>query len=190
VGTFHVISYAIDPSAGTLTQVTDMKVGADPEGVAIDSQGKFVYVGTFKYQGEGVEQLEIGPGSTLTGIGEKTLHKGVGSSSILLSGKGKYLYVSNPFSASITTFVVGPSAGTLKYVTVTEDGPTGNQPGGLATTTNGSLLFSGSVGPNGGILGIFSATGDGSLNSLGTFYVGQGMPTAFPYPTSVVARTF
>jgi 6-phosphogluconolactonase (cycloisomerase 2 family) len=189
VETYHVISYAIDPSAGTLTQVTDMKVGAQPEGIAIDSQSKFVYLGTFKNHGEGVEQLEIGLGSTLTGVGEKTLHKGLCSSFILLSAHGKYLYVSNSLSASITTFVVGPSKGTLKYVTVTADGPPGTQPAGLATTIDGTLLFSGSVSTpgDGAQFGIFAANADGSLVSLGTFSVAPGRAAS---PSSVVARTF
>jgi 6-phosphogluconolactonase (cycloisomerase 2 family) len=189
VDTYHVISYAIAPSVGTLAQITDMKVGAQPEEVAIDSQSKFVYVGTFKNHGEGVEQLQIGSGSTLTGVGEKTLHKGLCSSFILLSAHGKYLYVSNSLSASITTFVVGPSAGTLKYVTLTEDGPAGNQPGGLATTTNGTLLFSGSSSTpgDGAPFGIFNANSDGSLVSLGTFSIAPGRSAS---PSSVVARTF
>jgi 6-phosphogluconolactonase (cycloisomerase 2 family) len=186
-GTFHVISYAIDSSIGTLTEESDVKIGNSPEGVAIDSQNTFVYTGTFMYTVENVEQLQIGPSCTLKWIGDKNLHKAMGSSSVLLSTNGKYLYVSNAISASITTFIVGLSKGTLKYVAVTEDGPMGNEPAGLATAGNGTLLFSGSTGPNGGILGIFSAKADGSLVSLGTFTVA---PQGTSYPTSVVARTF
>lgn len=188
VGTYQIISYAIDPSEGTLTQVSDVSLGSSPEGIAIDSQGKFVYAGTYNFNGEGIEQLEIGPGSTLTRVFQKTWHEGLNAASILLSATGKYLYASNALSASITTFAVGHSAGALKFVTITQDGPSGNMPAGLATAANGTLLFGGADGPGGGILGIFSAEADGSLVSLGTFNVAQNGGTA--YPSSVVARTF
>jgi outer membrane protein assembly factor BamB len=107
-----------------------------------------------------------------------------------LSANGKYLYVTGPNIAALTTLAVNSVTGALKYVTTTSDGVMDNHsPTGLATIRNGTLVFTGDyphgVTPN---MGIFSVGTKGSLTSLGTFPIAQGEVNAFPQ--WVAARAF
>jgi 6-phosphogluconolactonase (cycloisomerase 2 family) len=189
-----VISYSINPSNGMLTEVSVVLPKGYAGSISIDSQSKFVYVQEGNADHLRVGLLEIGSGSTMTFIHTYNFTEVVNSSSIadgLLSSNGKYLYVTNPNAASVTTLAVNSLTGGLKYVTTTSDGTVGKDaPVGLASTGNGAFLFTGDFNnndlPN---MGIFAAgKKDGSLTSLGTFPLGQAEDGAIP--TWVAARTF
>lgn len=191
--TAQIMSYAIDVSTGMLTQISTVTVGNEPQEIFVDAQSRFVYAGTNGgIDAEVVEQLELGPGSTLTKVQDRTWHLGKGSSALLLNFNGKYLYVSNGYSLSISTIRVNPSTGAMTFVGIISTGTMVSPPAGLAATGDGTLLFSG-ANTNGYelLMGIFQAEPDGSLVSLGTFPVGEyagGAGNA--NPGSVVARQF
>jgi 6-phosphogluconolactonase (cycloisomerase 2 family) len=185
-----VISYSINPSNGMLTQVSMTSPKGYAGSISIDSQSKFVYVWEGNADHLRVGLLEIGLGSTLTFIHNYGFPEVAGSftiSSVVLSSNGRYLYVTNPDHASINTLSVNSVTGVLKYVTTTNDGIVDEDyPIGVATTKNGSYLFTGVFTSNGPQkMGIFAANKkDGSLTSLGTFPVNEG------YPAWVAARAF
>jgi DNA-binding beta-propeller fold protein YncE len=191
----QIASYSIDRSTGKVTSVSTLTVSVTPVGIAIDSRSHFVYVGDHigELKGLDIETLELGAGSTLTSLGINKFHTypdEYGSSYIVLSADGKYLYVSNTFTASITTLVVDSTTGNLTLGSVSQDGdPLTDYPAGLATNSTGKLVFSGA---SGGVvstdLGILDAQADGSLISRGTFPLGQGESNPMPY--YVVARLF
>jgi 6-phosphogluconolactonase (cycloisomerase 2 family) len=173
-----------------LTLVSTTPAKGRPYSINIDSQGKFVYVSEPDNEYPLVGVWELGPGSALTFIHNYGFPEVAGSftiSSAVLSSNGRYLYVTNPDHASITTLSVNSVTGVLKYVTTTNDGIVDEDyPIGVATTKNGFYLFTGvftSDGPQ--KTGIFAANKkDGSLTSLGTFRVSEG------YPAWVTARAF
>jgi 6-phosphogluconolactonase (cycloisomerase 2 family) len=169
----ELYSYSVDPSTGVLSQVSVINPHGYPGSINIDSQSKFVYV----YELYDSEQLRvalmnIGPESALTfdrTYNFPEVSGNYGLSAALLSVNGKYLYFTNDELASITTLQVSSVTGALKYVTTTPDGTVGiNFPIGLATSKNGSFVFTADDFHYGN-MGIFSASRDGSLNSLGTF---------------------
>jgi 6-phosphogluconolactonase (cycloisomerase 2 family) len=186
----YLIPYSINQLNGMLTLVSTTPAKGRPYSINIDSQGKFVYVSEPDNEHPRVGVWELGPGSELTFIHNYGFPEVAGSftiSSSVLSSNGRYLYVTNPNQASITTLSVNSVTGVPKYVTTTTDGIVGeNYPIGVATTKNGSYLFTGvftSDGPQ--EMGIFAANKkDGSLTSLGMF------PVAAGNPAWVAARAF
>jgi 6-phosphogluconolactonase (cycloisomerase 2 family) len=189
----YLISYAINTSNGMLTQVSMAPPKGYPVGITIDSQSKFVYVQEGNEDHIRVGLLEIGPGSTLSFIHTYNFTEGEGNISIaavLLSSDGKYLYMTNPNTASVTTLAVNLVTGALKYVSTTSDGVPGMDfPAGLAISRNDKFLFTGDYNNNDSPnMGIFAAGKDGLLTSLGTFPLAQGESNIFPW--WVIARTF
>jgi 6-phosphogluconolactonase (cycloisomerase 2 family) len=189
----EVISYSINPTNGMLTQVSMVPPKGVSGSITIDSQSKFVYVEESDDAQIRVGLLEIGPGSTLSFVHTYNFNEVQGSTStsaVLLSANGKYLYVTGPNIAALTTLAVNSVTGALKYVTTTSDGVMdSDSPTGLATIGNGTLVFTGdhphSLTPN---MGIFVVGAKGSLTSLGTFPIAQGEVNAFPQ--WVAARAF
>lgn len=179
----QALSYSIDPSTGMLTLVSTVVTHGSVDGLAIDSQSKFVYVNETSGQYLRIAVLEIGPGSTMT-LNHiynvpQFLYRAYGGDA-LLSVNGKYLYVSDLQGGLVATFSVDASSGTLRYEAQTSFAGAV----GLATSKTGAFLFSAN-GAFSGDFGIFSASQDGTLTSLGTF------PTSnLGYPAWVAAKTF
>jgi 6-phosphogluconolactonase (cycloisomerase 2 family) len=166
----ELYSYAIDPSTGTLTQVSIINPHGYSGSISIDAQSKFVYVDQL-YSGEvRVGLMEIGQGSTLTFVRVYNFTEVTGDyyfSAALLGATGKFLYLTNDGPTSVTTLQVDSVTGGLKYVTTTPDGTMGiDAPIGLATSKNGGFVFTANFSND---MGIFAASKDGSLTSLGVF---------------------
>lgn len=176
--TNEALSYSIAPSTGMLTLASTARTGGQPAGLSIDSQSKFVYAaefGTNSYLRVGV--LEVGPASTLTLTRVQNFNVMASEAgSTLVSANGKYLYVTNPEGASVSTLAINCTTGALRLVATASDGVAPyDQPIGLATTKDGAFIFTGETNPSGDVkLGIFAAENNGSLTSLGTFPLAQG----------------
>jgi 6-phosphogluconolactonase (cycloisomerase 2 family) len=147
-------------------------------GLAIDPQSKFVYIGAGQH-GPIIQAVEIGKESELTLVSEQEFRFGDNSNCLLVSPDGKFLYVSNQDSGSVTTFTVDSQNAQLTLQSVASDDPPFNAPALMSITPNGKLLFVG-----GNTLGAFESN-LGILTSLGTFpFTGSGQHN------SVVARVF
>lgn len=182
----EILSFSINDTTGKLTKVSDIPMLSGSSAMAIDARSKYVYLGEVSSTGyEDVDVLELNLGSTLTNVANYTFTEGYGASGMLLSPHGKYLYVTNDQTATITTLSVNPSDGSLAYVSVSNDGPASNPPSGLADSRKGSFLFTVSRGQQ-PTMGILAAGKNGSLTSLGTFPVA----TTGAAPIWVVARTY
>jgi len=174
-GNDEAFSYAINPSTGMLTQVSAILTKGEPGGFSIDSEGKFVYVAEPNGELLRVGVFEIGPDSTLTFVRTYNFAQAESAFDALLSANGRYLYLTNPLTAEVTTLAVNDTKGALKYISSAADGTIGNEsPRGLATTSNGKFVFTVNIPSS---IGILAAGSDGSLVSLGVFGVStSGIP--------------
>jgi 6-phosphogluconolactonase (cycloisomerase 2 family) len=145
-----ILSYAINDSAGHITLVSTISTANYPYESIVDPSSKYVYVGDVDSEEQAYEEVEIlkiGPRSTLTYIANDTFPEGYGASGELLSADGKYLYVTNEDSASVTTFSVDGSDGSLTYVASASDGIAGeDHPTGSAAGQGGLFVFTVSEG--------------------------------------------
>jgi 6-phosphogluconolactonase (cycloisomerase 2 family) len=177
-GDFTMASYAVNGSTGTLTFASTVTTTNTTSGLAIDPQSKFVYIGAGQH-GPIIQAVEIGQGSKLTFVSEQEFSFGDNSNCLLVSPDGKFLYVSNQDSASVTTFTVDSQNAQLTLQSVASDDPPFNAPALMSITPNGKELFVG-----GGTLGVYKSN-LGTLTSLGTFpFTGSG------HHSSVVAGVF
>jgi 6-phosphogluconolactonase (cycloisomerase 2 family) len=168
----ELVSYSINSSTGVVTPVSIVNAYGFPGSIAINAQSTFAYVEEPDIDALRVSLFGIGKGGTVTFVKAYDFSEITGdylSADALLSVTGKYLYVTNPQLASISTLQVNSVTGALKYVTTSEDGTLGSDaPLGLATSKNGEFIFTGDD-LFGDYLGILAAGQDGSLTSLGTF---------------------
>jgi 6-phosphogluconolactonase (cycloisomerase 2 family) len=177
-GDFTMASYAVNRSTGTLTFASTVTTTNTTSGLAIDPQSKFVYIGAGQH-GPIIQAVEIGQGSVLTFISEQEFGLGDNSNCLLVSPDGKFLYVSNQDSASVTTFTVDSQNAQLTLQSVVSDDPPFNAPALMSIIPNGEELFVG-----GGTLGVYKSN-LGKLTSLGTFpFTGSGQHS------SIVAGVF
>lgn len=164
----QVMSYAVDPSTGTLTFASEVSSVGEPSGISIDPQSRFVYIGAGT-QGLEIQAVEIGQGSELTYVSEQEFGFRNNSNCLQVSPDNKFLYVSNQNSAQLATFTVDSETAQLTLLGFTSDDPPFNAPALMAITPNGEELFVG-----GATLGVYKST-LGSLTSRGTFpFLGDG----------------
>jgi 6-phosphogluconolactonase (cycloisomerase 2 family) len=91
---------------------------------------------------------------------------------VVVSNNGKYAYVTNAGSGSISSYRIGED-GTISLLEA-QAGLTGegSSPIDMAFSNNGQFLYA--LGANSDTISIFSARGDGSLESLGSVSVPAG----------------
>jgi 6-phosphogluconolactonase (cycloisomerase 2 family) len=177
-GDFTMTSYMVNVSTGTLTFASKVTTTNTTSGLAIDPQSKFVYIGAGQ-PGPIIQAVEIGHGSELTFVSEQELRLGDNSNCLLVSPDGKFLYVSNQDSASVSTLTVDSQNAQLTLQSIASDDPPFYAPALMSITPNGRELFVG-----GNTLGVFTSN-LGKLTSLGTFpFTGGGQHN------SIVAGVF
>jgi 6-phosphogluconolactonase (cycloisomerase 2 family) len=177
-GGVTMTSYAMNGSTGTLTFASTVSTENGTSGLAIDPQSKFVYIGAGQ-KGLIIQAVEIGQGSELTFVSEQEFGSSANSNCLLVSPDGKFLYVSNQNSASVTTFSIDSQNAQLTEQSIASDDPPFNAPALMSIIPNGKRLFVG-----GGTLGVYKSN-LGTLTSLGTFpFTGSGRHS------SVVAGVF
>lgn len=177
-------------SSGSLTSITctvGCATGSEPYWLAATPNGRFLYV--TNYDGDTVSPYSIGSQGALTpitctGTGGVNCETGEGPEEPAISPNGKYLYVENSESETVSAFSIG-SNGSLARITC-GDCTTGSYPWVSAFTPNGKYLYvlndgSGSISP-------FAVGSNGSLNPIacssphcnaGT--PGDGFGSAGPY---------
>ncbi|MBA3914446.1 MAG: beta-propeller fold lactonase family protein [Acidobacteriales bacterium] len=186
-GELQVMAYTIDSASGELQFASGVHTTGAAAGLTIDAQSKFMYVGTGSNNGLEVQVIAIGAGAQLTYVADDFFGAGTSGNCVLLSRDGKFLYVSNQISATVTTLNVNPGTGALSFNATSSDGISFvDEPSLLATTPTGTLVFTGDFNTNGTpALGILRASSNGKLTSLGKFPLARNSG-----PTSIAAGVF
>ena len=177
----EVQAYTINTSTGKVTFASSVGTVGAADGVAIDSHSKFVYVGG----AADVQVIKIGAGARLTYIADNVF--GRSSNCLLLSNNGKLLYFSNQRVANVITLNVNPLSGAVSFNSIVSDGqPFVDEPSQLAQNSTGTLVFTGDFNSNGApSMGIFQASANGTLKSIGVFPLAQNASA-----TSIAAGSF
>ena len=141
-------------SGGGLTPVSSTtKSGATPMGMALDPTGKFLFVanqGTLNLTGSGAQPGTISVfsinGTTLTAVKGSPFKtelpadvSGSGPVAVVVSATGKFLYVANNYSGTVTGFSIGSSGALTQFATPPYI--VGTAPAGLAIIPGGGFLY-------------------------------------------------
>ena len=185
----EVQAYTINTSTGKVTFASSVSTVGAADGVAIDSHSRFIYVGNGGEHGlSDVQVIEIRAGAQLTYISDNAFGTIRGSSNcLLLSNNGKLLYFSNQRDTNVVTLNVDPPSGALSFNSIVDYGQAFvDEPSQLAKNSTGTLVFSGDFNSSGApSMGIFRASANGTLQSIGTFPLAQNASA-----TSIAAGSF
>jgi 6-phosphogluconolactonase (cycloisomerase 2 family) len=190
----QVSSYTINAATGKLKLASTVSTVSAADGVVIDAHGKFVYVGN---GGEGdaadIQVLQIGTGGKLTYVADDAFNGfnlpfiPGGSNCLLLSPNGKLLYFTNQERATVVTLNVNSQTAALILAGTANDGLAFvDEPSQLGRNRAGSLIFTGDFNTGQAPeMGIFTASANGVLTSMGTFPLAQDAAA-----TSIAVATF
>jgi len=167
-------------SAGALQLLTPPFInaeGVNPNGLAIDPSGSYLYVANTQSASISIFAIspQNAPPGTLTEvIGSPLADIYSGPLALLLDPKGKYLYVANNGSNNVAVYSISPSTGLPVALTTSTSAfafATEGSPSFLVEDPNGNYLFVGNQG-NGAGVQAFGVNG-GNLNPLVTYKVGN-----------------
>ena len=146
-GTNDISAYSVQ-SDGTLTAgATTPTGGMTPLSMAMDSGGHFLFVanqglqidpasGTISVFAVQDATLTAVPGSPFR-VAEIGASSGTGPAGVAVTPDAKFVYVSNQFDSTVTTFSVDASGVLTRGLVV----PVGTSPSALAITSNGAFLY-------------------------------------------------
>jgi 6-phosphogluconolactonase len=170
--------FGFSVNAGALQLVTRPFVNADgenPNGLAIDPSGKYLYVANT--QSQSISIFSILPSGAL----EDNVQGSPLSVSpyntpqaLLLDPKGQYLYVANQGSSNVAVYSIDSSTGLPTALTTSTSAfafTTESSPSFLVEDPNGRYLFVGNQGQGAGIQAF--GVNSGNLNPLLTYNVGN-----------------
>ena len=113
-----VSGYSMDRKTGALTplSVPIFTAGSNPDSIAVDPTGKFVYVANFSSDSVSGYSIDQATG-VLTPLSAPTFPGGSGPQSVAADPTGKFVYVANTdYSNTISAYVINESSGALKKV--------------------------------------------------------------------------
>jgi hypothetical protein len=163
---FQVCAYSI--SNGHLGAPNCQTTTTFPAGVSIDPASACVYVGEENGYASEVAALPLA-GGVLGPAADYILGVGAGSSAVLVNWNNTALYVSNQYSAKVTTDTIAPGC-LLTYQAIIHDGVSNtDHPGQIAQAkmAHGYVVTGDSSYHSAPGMGIFNARTDGTLNPLG-----------------------
>lgn len=176
LGTDTVYTYALDESAGTLTEVSRAALtpGAGPRHLAFHPDGRFAYLACELDNTLVVCAYDPATGALTPGPGQPT---GTGSgtsypSQPVVTGDGAYVYLANRGPNSLTRYAVEDDGATLRLLDTVPVG--GDWPRQLALSPDSSLLFA--ANQRSSTVTAFGIGPDGSLTAVGD---------PFPAPVAV-----
>ncbi|CAH9415236.1 Secreted protein [Streptomyces globisporus] len=176
LGTDTVYTYALDESAGTLTEVSRAALtpGAGPRHLAFHPDGRFAYLACELDNTLVVCAYDPATGVLTPGPGQPT---GTGSgtsypSQPVVTGDGAYVYLANRGPNSLTRYAVEDDGATLRLLATVPVG--GDWPRQLALSPDSSLLFA--ANQRSSTVTVFGIGPDGSLTAVGD---------PFPAPVAV-----
>jgi len=140
-----VSAYTIDAISGAVTPAVGSPFatgGGEPEGVAVDPTGKFVYVPNSETNSVSAFAINATSG-TLTGVAGSpfatgTTPQGVGN--VAFDPTGRFVYVSNQNSNTISAYSINATSGALTPI-VGSPFATGSQPTAVAIGPAGKFVY-------------------------------------------------
>lgn len=174
LGTDTVYTYALDESAGTLTEVSRAALapGSGPRHLAFHPGGRFAYLACELDDTLVVCAYDPATGALTPGPGQST---GTGSgypSQPVVTGDGAYVYLANRGPNSLTRYAVEDDGAALRLLDTVPVG--GDWPRQLALSPDSSLLFA--ANQRSSTVTVFGVGPDGSLTAAGD---------PFPAPVAV-----
>ncbi|AVQ85061.1 MULTISPECIES: lactonase family protein [unclassified Variovorax] len=109
----RLIAYAIDPRAGTLTQVASVDTGMAGRGLGIDPTGRFVYVANVNAANVSAFAIDARTGVPTPLAGSPFATGGSGPTSISVDRTGRRVYTANQISSTVSVFDIDPVTGAL-----------------------------------------------------------------------------
>jgi 6-phosphogluconolactonase (cycloisomerase 2 family) len=171
--------FAIDPMSGALTETSGSPVINPylPYSVTIDPTGQFAYTANISGgppNANGVWAYSINATTGwLTSIG--TLPAGSGPSDGAVLPSGKFLYITNSASDSISVFAINSTSGALTAISGSPFA-TGSSPWSVAITSSGNFAYVANRGAN-TISGYGIDPNTGALSAIaGSPFMGDGAP--------------
>src|SRR5262249_16845659 len=145
-----ISAYSIDAGSGALTPLAGPNVaaGTNARSIAVDPSGKFAYVANV---GGGVSAYTTDPvGGALPPIdadygtaGVQNFAAGTFPSGVTVHPSGKFLYVTNFGSNSVSAYTIDATTGSLTPVPNSpfSTGPSGVHPFGVTVHPSGKFLY-------------------------------------------------
>ncbi|MGA8153101.1 MAG: beta-propeller fold lactonase family protein [Terriglobales bacterium] len=145
--------YSVGSGGGLTAGSATAKTGAVPMGMAVDPAGKFLFVanqGSFNLTKAGAQPGSISvfsiSGTTLAPVKGSPFKtelpgdaNGTGPVAVVVSASGKFLYVSNTFTGTVSGFKIGSSGALTPFPTPPYI--VGIAPAGMAITPGGAFLY-------------------------------------------------
>ncbi|MET8884237.1 lactonase family protein [Streptomyces rubiginosohelvolus] len=176
LGTDTVYTYALDESAGTLTEVSRAALapGSGPRHLAFHPGGHFAYLACELDNTLVVCAYDPATGALTPGPGQST---GTGSGTSypaqpVVTGDGAYVYLANRGPNSITRYAVEDGGAAVRLLDTVPVG--GDWPRQLALSPDSTLLFA--ANQRSSTVTVFGVGPDGSLTAVGD---------PFPSPVAV-----
>ncbi|MEU8767374.1 lactonase family protein [Streptomyces griseus] len=176
LGTDTVYTYALDESAGKLTEVSRAALapGSGPRHLAFHPGGRFAYLACELDDTMVVCGYDPATGSLTPGAGQST---GTGSGTSypaqpVVTGDGAYAYLANRGHNSLTRYAVESDGAVLRLLDTVPVG--GDWPRQLALSPDSALVFA--ANQRSSTVTVFAIGSDGSLSAAGA---------PFPAPVAV-----
>ncbi|MFB8384293.1 lactonase family protein [Streptomyces rubiginosohelvolus] len=176
LGTDTVYTYALDESAGTLTEVSRAALapGSGPRHLAFHPGGRFAYLACELDNTLVVCAYDPATGALTPGPGQST---GTGSGTSypaqpVVTGDGAYVYLANRGPNSLTRYAVEDDGAAVRLLDTVPVG--GDWPRQLALSPDSTLLFA--ANQRSSTVTVFGVGPDGSLTAVGD---------PFPAPVAV-----
>ena len=162
-----VTTYAIDPVAGTLgSPGTPASTGRGGAALAVTPSGKFAYVANKIYDdatmpGGSVSSYVVDPATGALTANGPEIYSGLGTQALTIDPAGRFVYVANYDSGSITVFAIAPLTGRLTQV----QNASAASPLSLAIEPGGRFLYVAQTNAN--TVGVFAIdAGSGQLTHV------------------------
>jgi 6-phosphogluconolactonase len=174
LGTAGDLLYLLTTSTGAITEVTQVNpptTSSADQAVAFDAAGATLYVARSGTSG-GLIPYTINSNGSLSAVSGAPYALGSGPSSIVIDATGKYIYVGNKVSSTISGFSIGTGGG----LTALAGSPyaSGTGVSSLGRDNSGAYILATAVGGSPDVqMYSFSSTTPGMLTASGTASTGN-----------------
>jgi 6-phosphogluconolactonase (cycloisomerase 2 family) len=173
-----VSAYSIDSSTGALTEIGSSPTGIQPQGVAIDPTGEFLYVANIGSSNVSAFTINTSTGA-LTAVSGSPFAAGVSLFDIKVDPTGHFVYSSDWQTGGISAFTINTSSGALTAVSGSPFAG-GSDPRGIAIDSTGKFIYAADPGGStNGVLAFKINTSTGALTAVsGSPFTGNGLSQA------------
>ena len=140
-GDYAVSAFTIDPLSGTVSSSSaPYVVRGNPEGLAVDPNGRFLYSADAIPPEGSVWGYSINPADGLLSSVILDLETASGEADVAVDPSGRFAYVSDFGQNTVSAYSIDPSTGALSQIPGSPFG-TGQQPEGIAADPSGRFVY-------------------------------------------------